>query len=63
MNLVYGLALHQFCVAQLIERPPGVWEVIGSIKGGLCILSMMHFAVVYYRIGFLLHHFKDRCIK
>ena len=51
MNLVYGLALHEFCVAQLIERAPGVWEVIGSIKGGLCSLSMMHFAVVYYRIG------------
>ena len=26
MNLVYGLALHEFCVAQLIERPPGVWR-------------------------------------
>ena len=29
MNLVYGLALHEFSVAQWIERPPGVWEVIG----------------------------------
>ena len=25
----YGLALHGFSVAQWIERPPGVWEVIG----------------------------------
>ena len=30
MNLVYGLALHEFSVAQWIERPHGVWEVIGS---------------------------------
>ena len=31
MNLVCGLALHQFFVAQVDkERPPGVWEVIGS---------------------------------
>ena len=29
MSLVYGLALHEFSVAQWIERPPGVWEVIG----------------------------------
>ena len=51
MNLVrYGLALHEFSVAQLIERPPGVWAVIGSIRGGLCSLPMMHFAVIYYRI-------------
>ena len=30
MNPVYGLPLHEFSVAQRIERPPGVWEVIGS---------------------------------
>ena len=30
MNLVYGLALHEFSIAQRIEHPPGVWEVIGS---------------------------------
>ena len=30
MNLVYGLALHEFSVTQRIECPPGVWEVIGS---------------------------------
>ena len=30
MNLVYGLALHEFSVTQWIERPPGVWEIIGS---------------------------------
>ena len=29
-NLVYGLALNEFSIAQWIERPPGVWEVIGS---------------------------------
>ena len=29
MNLVYGLTLHEFSVAQWIEHPPGVWEVIG----------------------------------
>ena len=29
MNLVYVLALHEFSVAQWIERPTGVWEVIG----------------------------------
>ena len=29
MNLVYGLALHEFSVAQYIECPPGVCEVIG----------------------------------
>ena len=29
MNLVYGLALHEFSVAQWIECPPIVWEVIG----------------------------------
>ena len=34
MNLVYGLALHEFSVAQWIERLPGVWEVIGSISVG-----------------------------
>ena len=28
MNLVYVLALHEFSVAQWIEHPPGVWEVI-----------------------------------
>ena len=30
MNLVYGLALHEFAVTQRTERPPGVWGVIGS---------------------------------
>ena len=30
MDLVYGLALYEFSVAQWIERPLGVWEVIGS---------------------------------
>ena len=30
MNLVYGLALHEFSVAQRTERLPGVWEDIGS---------------------------------
>ena len=30
MNPVYGLSLHEFSVAQWIERPPDVWEVIGS---------------------------------
>ena len=30
MNLVYGLALHEFSVAQWIECLPGVCEVIGS---------------------------------
>ena len=29
-NLVYGFSLHEFSVAQWIERPPGVWEVISS---------------------------------
>ena len=29
MNLVYGLALHEFSVAQWIGCPPEVWEVIG----------------------------------
>ena len=31
MNLVFGLALHEFSVAQWIERPPGVREVIVRI--------------------------------
>ena len=30
MNLVYGLALHEFSVAQWIECSPAVCEVIGS---------------------------------
>ena len=30
MNLVYGLAVHEFAVTQRAERPPDVWEVIGS---------------------------------
>ena len=30
MILVYGFSLHEFPVAQWIERPPGVWEVISS---------------------------------
>ena len=30
MNLVYGLALLEFSIAQWIERSPGVWEVISS---------------------------------
>ena len=30
MNLVYGLTLHEFSVAQRIECSPDVWEVIGS---------------------------------
>ena len=29
MNLVYGLALHEFSVAQWIGCPPEGWEVIG----------------------------------
>ena len=28
MNLVHGLALHEFSIAQCIEHPPGVWEII-----------------------------------
>ena len=35
MDLVYGLALYEFSVAQWIERPPGVWEVIGSNPVGV----------------------------
>ena len=27
---VYGLALHEFPIAQVDRAPPGVWEVIGS---------------------------------
>ena len=34
MNLVYGLAFHEFSVAQCIECLPGVWEVIGSLSVG-----------------------------
>ena len=30
MNLVYGLALYEFSVAQWIQRLPDVGEVIGS---------------------------------
>ena len=31
MNLIYGrLALHEFSIAQRIEHPPSVSEVIGS---------------------------------
>ena len=30
MNLVHDLALLEFSVAQWVERPPVVWEVIGS---------------------------------
>ena len=30
MNLLYGLAVHEFAVTQRAERPPDVWEVIGS---------------------------------
>ena len=29
-SVVYGLSLHEFSIPQWIERPPGVWEVIGS---------------------------------
>ena len=42
MDLVYGLALYEFSVAQWIERPPGVWEVIGSIPVGDSNFSLFH---------------------
>ena len=29
-NLVCGLALHEFSVAQVNRAPTGVWEIIGS---------------------------------
>ena len=34
MNLVYGLALHEFSIVQWIECSPGVWEVIGPNSVG-----------------------------
>ena len=42
MNLVSGLALNEFSVAQWIERPPGVWDVIGSIPVGDSFYSSPH---------------------
>ena len=42
MNLVYGLALPEFSVAQWIERQSGVWEVIGRILSGIQIFSLSH---------------------
>ena len=42
MNLVYGLALHEFSVTQWIEHPPSVREVIGSNPGGTQIFSLSH---------------------
>ena len=42
VNLVYGLPLHEFSVDQWIERPPGVWEVIGSNPDGDSDFSLSH---------------------
>ena len=42
MNLVYGLALLEFSIAQWIERPPGVWKVIGSNPVGDSDFSLSH---------------------
>ena len=35
MNLLYGLVLQELSVTQSRERPPGVWEVLGSSCRGL----------------------------
>ena len=43
MNLVYVLALHEFSVTQWIQRPPGVWEVIGlNPVGDSDFFSLFH---------------------
>ena len=42
MNLVSGLALNEFSVAQWIECPPSVWEVIGLIPVGDSLYSSPH---------------------
>ena len=34
MNLVYGLALHEFSVAQVDRAPSSVWQVTSSIPVG-----------------------------
>ena len=39
MNLVYGLALHEFSVSQRIERPPGV---LVRILSGSQIFPLSH---------------------
>ena len=57
MNPVYGLPLHEFSVAQRIERPPGVWEVKGSNPVGdykrvfLCpmlIISFLQETIIFF---------------
>ena len=48
MNLVYGLALHEFSVAQWIERPPGVCPKLVT-----CWLFHLH------NLSFIVHDFNN----
>ena len=60
---IYGLALHEFSIAQWIERLPGVWEVIGLNPVGdsdffLCpMLVIISSSYLFSSLKFTILHF------
>ena len=55
MNLVFGLALHEFTIAQWIERLPSNWQVIGSspVADSSFSLSSCTFFVARFFVPFV----------
>lgn len=55
---MYGLALYEFSVAQRIERPPGVWEIVGSNP-----FHARDMLIIHFHISFLLFVTFDIMLK
>ena len=51
-NLVYDLAHHEFAIAQWLERPTGIWKVMGSTPVGGSENSFSE----YFDLRTLLHY-------
>ena len=51
-NLVYDLAHHESPIAQWLERPTGIWKVMGSTPVG----GSENFLSEYFHLRTLLHY-------
>ena len=55
-NLVYDLAHHKSPIAQWLERPTGIWKVMGSTPVG----GSENYFSEYFDLRTLLHYFKKK---
>ena len=57
-NLVYDLAHHESPIAQWLERPTGIWKVMGSTPVGGSENSFSE----YFDLRTLLHYLNSMCL-